>query len=976
MTRIGILYFLLLISQSMLLRAQSSSSAALVDSLLATMSIEEKIGQTLMIRAHSNLGRDHINQVKEEIKKYKVGALCFFQGTPKKQTQLTEAYQELSEIPLLVAMDAEWGSGMRFKEAGFSYPRNLTLGAISEPSIIEEMGFEIGRELRSLGVHLNFAPVVDVNNNPENPVINNRSFGEHPPTVITHSLALMRGMDAAGVAACAKHFPGHGDTNVDSHKDLPIIRHNRQRLDSIELRPFRALIQAGVPSIMIAHLNIPALDDQANTPTTLSKKVVTGLLRNEMGYDGLIFTDAMEMKGVTKHFEAGEAEVRALIAGNDMICLPANVPKAVEAIKKAVETGRLTEEQLNERVRRILKLKADLNTLSQPIDTQLTVEERTARGPLPQVIKEELFSKSITCVSNKDNLIPVKRMDNGIMASLSIGSRDPTPFQEQLSFYGRVIDFQTDKYFEKRSGQKLLKDLEMMDVVFVGIHDMSKYAHKDFGLNALMLQFLRSLNEKTRVILVLFGSPYAISYFEEFDHLVVAYEDSPEAQRISAQMLFGAREISGRLPVSAGSLTMGSSFYIPNLMRLSVGLPESVGLDRDTLALIDSLAIELIDKKAAPGCQILVAKNNRIVYHKSFGYHTYDKRTPVLNSDVYDLASVTKVAATTLSVMKLVDQGKLDLSKPLGYYLPEAKGTNKEDLRIIDILSHRAGLKAWIAFYQETIEKDRRGIRFKSGVYSSNAEKSYLVPVAHRLFMNESYLDSIYQQILESEIRPAGKYVYSDLGMILMAKVIEAIDGRSVDQFALQEFYLPMGLNRTRFNPLNHRISSGSIPPTEKDNYFRMQTLKGYVHDMGAAMMGGVAGHAGLFSNSQELAAIFQMLLNKGVYGGTRYLSPPTIELFTTRVEGATRRGVGFDMKQLDEDLSLNMAEEASPSTFGHLGFTGTAAWADPDYDLIVIFLSNRTFPAMNNPVLSRENYRPKIQAIPYRALKLNEQRP
>jgi beta-glucosidase-like glycosyl hydrolase/CubicO group peptidase (beta-lactamase class C family) len=945
-----------------------------VDSVYLEMSLEERVGQLLMIRAHSDLGPRHIQAVERFISEYHVGGLCFFQGTPKRQAELTKEYQNLAKTPLLVSMDAEWGTGMRFKSDGYSFPKQMTVGAIDGISskVTEQMGYWIGSQLREIGVHMNFAPVVDVNNNPQNPVINYRSFGENPERVSRHGIAYMKGMHASQVAACAKHFPGHGDTDVDSHLGLPVITHSRERLDSIELYPFRQMIAAGVPAIMVAHLSIPALDDRPNRPTTLSRPTIQGLLREEMGFEGLIITDAMEMKGVTRHFSPGEAEVLAIEAGNDMICLPSNIPVVFRALVLAVKQNRLSAAELEAHVKRILSLKyrLGLHTEEQSIDPREIDEKNMTSRPEWEVVTETIYQNSISCIKNENNKIPVKKVGPGLMGALSIGANGPTPFTRQLKKYNTVIDFSVDKYFQSSPTKNMLLQLEVMDLVFVGIHDLSNTSSNNYGITEETIYFLKRLSEKTQVVVVLFGSPYALPSIEFLDHILVAYEDHPTAQRIAAQMLFGAREIRGRLPVSAGIFEEGRSFYIPDMKRLSWATPESVGMSSKRLQKIDTLAEELIANKAAPSCQILVAKESKVIYHKSFGYHTYEKKNRALLSDVYDLASVTKVAATTLAIMKLYEEGRIDLYAPLAKYLPEVIGTNKEELKIIDILSHRAGLKPWIPFYKQTLEQKVGGKSFPSTLYyHEEKSRSYSVPVADQIFMKTSYVDSIYRCILESPVRNAGHYKYSDLGLILLARLIHSVDGRSLDQMVEEEFYGPMGLKRTGFQPLASFISPASIVPTEYDDYFRMQVLQGFVHDMGAAMLGGVSGHAGLFSNTQELAAIFQMFLNKGVYGGERFLKAATIERFTQRVPGASRRGVGFDMKQLDESKSENMSEWASSATFGHLGFTGIAAWADPESQLLYLFLSNRTYPSMNNSKLARGSYRKKIHSAIYEAM-------
>ncbi len=942
-----------------------------VDSVYSSLSAEERVGQLLMIRAHSDLGPRHIAAIKEFVSEYHVGGLCFFQGTPERQAELTRDYQALASTPLLISMDAEWGTGMRFKSDGYSFPRQMTLGAMGDHGLNtgEKMGYWIGEQLREIGVHLNFAPVIDVNNNADNPVINYRSFGESPENVSQYGIAYMKGLHAAEVAACAKHFPGHGDTDVDSHLDLPVISHNRARLDSIELYPFRKLIAAGVPAIMVAHLNIPALDDRQNRPTTLSRPVVQGLLREELGFEGLIITDAMEMKGVTRHFPAGEAEILAIEAGNDMICLPHYPRKVHQKLLEAVQSGRISAEELEFHVKKILALKYQVGLNKLKLEKPKSQKSYTSRAEW-EITTENIYEESITCLTNKDNKIPVRQIGQGLIGALSIGANGPTPFTQQMKNYTTVLDFNVDKYFQSSPIKNMLLKLEGMDLVFIGIHDLNTSPNSNYGLSRATVEFIQKLNKRTQVVVVVFGSPYVLDKLEFVDHLLVAYEDHPLAQKVAAQMLFGARPIQGQLPVSVGRFSKGSGLDMPDMKRLAWSIPESVGLSSDSLSQIDSIVQELLEEKAAPACQVLVARRNRVVYHKAFGTHTHDSSSPTLLSDVFDVASVTKVAATTLAVMRLFDQGKIDLKAPLGKYLPESIGTNKENLTILDILSHRAGLKPWIPFYKNTVEKNGKGEYHPSlAYYRESPNGHYSVPVANRMYMKSSYVDSMYQSILASPLSRSGRYVYSDLGLILLARVIHSIDGRTLDQFVAEEFYQPMGLKRTGFNPLDRSISPASIVPTEYDDYFRQQLLNGYVHDMGAAMLGGVSGHAGLFTNTQELAAIFQMLLNEGVYGGERFLRAETIQLFTQRVPGASRRGIGFDMKQLDSRERGNMTDRASSSTFGHLGFTGIAAWADPEEELLYIFLSNRTYPKMSNRKLIQNRYRKRIHEAIYQSI-------
>ncbi len=940
-----------------------------VDSVYEQMSLEERIGQLIMIRAHSNLGENHIAEVKRQIEQYHVGAVCFFQGNPLEQARLTNKYQELSNIPMLVAMDAEWGLGMRFREDGISFPRQLTLGAIQDNNLIYQKGREIARQLNRIGVHINFAPVIDVNNNPANPVINDRSFGEVKEQVVVKGHAYMRGLQNGGVMACGKHFPGHGDTDVDSHFDLPVINHSVERLDSIELFPFKQLIPQGLQSIMIAHLHIPAYDSTPNLPTTLSKDVVTGILKEELRFKGLIITDAMEMKGVTKYFPAGEAEVKSILAGNDVICLPADVDKTFSALKKAYEEGRLSPDRLEESVKKILSAKYFLGLNNyEPVELENLSEE--VNHPKALALKSELIENALTLVRDEQEIFPIDLDNEKKRTTIAIGTAGKNKFQHRLDDYA---DWEHHHFLQddpQLSSQEFTAGFSDKDLVVVSLHNMGRFLSGNYSLKNSTIDFVNRLASHSRVALVIFGSPYSLRFFDDIETVLVAYDDGEMFRDFTAQGLSGAFAITGRLPVTASERSRaGDGLDIPSQFRLGFVLPERVGMCSNSLKEIDKLVEEMIADRAAPGCQIVVARKGKIVYRHSFGYHTYERIKPVEHNHIYDIASLTKVLSTTYSSMILSDRDRLNVFRDIGYYLPELRASDKGPLQIHDIMVHRSGLQAWIPFYQETVQNTRGRILHDPEIYSnSGPSEQYALRVSDQLWINSEYPSVLWSEIINSPLGRANRYRYSDLGFYMMAELIDRVSGSPIDEFANREIFHPLNLRRTMYNP-REKFSPDQIVPSEDDRYFRGERLRGYVHDMGAAMLGGVSGHAGLFSNATEVAVLMQSLLNGGYYGGVRLVDPATVSLFTTRPQMETRRGIGFDMQELNKARRPNMSEYASYRTFGHLGFTGTAAWADPQDQLIFVILSNRTFPTMENRKFIRDNYRIRIQDKVYRAI-------
>ncbi len=969
-----ILYFLAIISPNNGI-AQNAYEDKWVEETYNALSDTQRLGQLFMIRAHSNLGADHVAQVEALIEKYHVGGLCFFQGTPEKQAELTNKYQKMTKIPLLVAMDAEWGLNMRLKETTIQFPKQMMLGAIQDNKLIYKFGAAIARECRRLGVNCNFAPAVDVNNNANNPVINERSFGENKFNVAAKGFMYMKGMEDNGIMACAKHFPGHGDTDVDSHYDLPQIKHDMTRLNALELMPFRVLSQFGISSMMVAHLSVPAIDNTPNLPTSLSTKSVRDLLRNQIGFDGVIFTDGLEMKGVTKYYSPGEVSAKAIEAGCDMLCLPESTPEAFAAIKKYIAEGKIDTNEVAKSVKRILRAKYRMG-----LTTPQYVEMQNLRSDLnaveSQMLKRDLIKNALTLVRAQDSLLPFRVYQPDSMATLSIGSNRLTTFQYTLNNYGFFNQFNVLGGFSPERKSELLDYFSKKKTVIVGLHGMKPKAADNFGLNQSEIDFINELNRVTQVILVVFGNPYSLKHFDEVQNLICAYNEDRVTQEVAAEGLFGLFEIKGKLPVTAsdrakcgyGALTK----KIPNRLEWNTDLPEAVGMNSRILSKIDTIAQEMIAANATPGCQVLVAKDGQVVYHKAFGHHTYDKSHEVQLTDLYDLASITKCAATTLSLMKLYDQKQLDLDQKLGFYLPILRGSNKENLLLKDVLIHQAGLLAWIPFYKKTLDsviENGKTRYFPSPKYYSTQQSSdFSVEVGRGFFMKNELVDDLKKQIADSKLRENRNYVYSDLGLILLTDLVKNVSGAPLDEFVKREIFDPLSMSRTLFNP-TRKFDTAQIAPTEEDQYYRMQQLRGHVHDMAAAMLGGVSGHAGLFSTASDLAVLHQMLLNGGNYGGQNLLSTETIKHFTTRQGGSTRRGFGWDMKELGSGKTLNMSKLASEKTFGHTGFTGNAAYADPEHNLIYIFLSNRTYPDMNNNKLINGDYRPRIQTVVYEAM-------
>ena len=930
-----------------------------VDSILSSMTIDEKIGQLFMIQAYSNLDSVHENEIKEMIEEYHVGNLIFMQGTPIKQAQLTNTYQSLSKIPLMVGFDGEWGLDMRLQNT-YRFPWNMTLGAIQDNTLVRKFGEHLGRHAKRIGIHVNFAPVVDINTNPLNPIIGNRSFGEDKQNVTQKAIAFSQGMQSEGILANAKHFPGHGDTATDSHLKLPVLNFSKERLDSIELFPYKRVFDAGMGSVMTAHLSIPVLESNPKLPTSLSPKVVTDLLKDKLGFLGLIFTDGLNMKGAANYSSSAEINLAAIQAGNDVLLIPQDVPASITLIKNAIDSGVLSLDRIDESVRKILlaKYKVGLH-LYKPIDTQNLIQDLNTIED--EVLHRELVKNSMTIIKNHKKTLPIqdlKKYEN--IAYVAMGDDHGDLFLETLSKYSKIQKVSSDNLNE------LIDTLEDFDLVIVGFHKSNTHPWKSFEFSNQELVWLHEISRKNTTILSVFASPYSLLNIKSFNNLesvLIAYQNSEISQVISAQIIFGAIEASGKLPVSIkNEFPVGTGIQTKKTQRLQYSIPESVGMSSHKLAKIDSVAALVLEEKMSPGLQVLVARKGVVVYEKSFGFHTDKKKIKVHNSDVYDVASLTKILASLPMLIKAEEENKIALSSTVRKILPKFKKSNKDTVTVREILSHYGQLKAWIPFYKLT--QDSLTQKNLKNFYSAKKTNNFTIKVAEDLYLNSSFKDSIFKQIRDAEQREKPGYKYSDLGYYIFKEALEKKYKKELDILVDEEFYKPLGANRMSYLPLS-KFKKSSIIPSEKDNYFRNQLLQGYVHDMGAAMLGGVGGHAGLFSNSNDIAKMMQLYLQKGFYGGKRYFDSETFDKFNKRYysDKKVRRGLGFDKPQLDSTVMATCGC-VSEESFGHSGFTGTYTWADPVSEIVYVFLSNRVFPTMENYGLVKENIRTKIQQI------------
>ncbi|UYZ65153.1 glycoside hydrolase family 3 N-terminal domain-containing protein [Hymenobacter weizhouensis] len=949
-------------------RPMSVAEQTWVDSVFNSLTPDQRLGQLFMVAAYSNKDRKHAQYIEFLVKNYNIGGLMFLQGGPRRQALLTNRYQAAAKVPLLVAMDAEWGLDMRL-DSSMHFAKQMTLGAMDDDQYVYQMGREIALKMKALGVHVSFSPVVDVNSNPSNPVIGNRSFGENKEQVARRGIQYIRGLQDHGVLAVAKHFPGHGDTDVDSHVALPVINSDLARLTNVDLYPFQKSFEQGVMGVMVGHLYMPLFDTVRTLSATISRNLVTGLLKEKMGYRGLVFTDALNMKSVSNLYKAGELDALALAAGNDVLLFSEDVPVALVKIKEAIAAGQITQEDVDQRVRKMLRAKywAGLNRY-RPIDVPNLMTN--LNRPLSRLVQQQIYEHATTVVKNDDDLLPFHRLDTLRIAAVTIGSEASTYREIMGKYQSGPVYAVPNRYALDSTFARIAGRLAPYNVVVVSLHNMNNTPTHNYGIGEGALKFLQELqaNPRVKTVVVAFGNAYSLKHLEASRTLVCGYEDNYPAQLVVPQVLFGALPAKGRLPVTVSeTLKAGQGLPTPDFRRLRYGTPEAVNLDSRILAQIDNVALESVAYAAAPGCQVLVAKDGMVVFDKSYGYCTYDKSQPVNSSTLYDLASVTKVAGTLQAIMYLKDQGRINLDDKVAAYLTELKQTNKRDMTVRDVLLHQAGLKPGIPTWERTITKASP----KPTFYASTASPEFPRPVTPELYSIRTADDSVWTWVQRSGLLPKvkGKYPveYSDLSFIILKRLAEKVLKEPLDAFLQKNFYQPLGLGTMTYNPLT-RFPKSCIAPTENDTYFRRTQLQGTVHDQSAAMVGGVGGHAGLFSNANDLAVLMQMNLQNGRYGGHRFYQTPVVTEFARSTEAGNRRGLGWDRG--DPSKPEGPTSNLSPaSTFGHTGFTGTCVWMDPENKILYIFLSNRVYPDAGNNKLRQYNIRTRIHDVIYKSL-------
>lgn len=942
---------------------QLTTPAAWVDSVFRTLTPDQKLGQLIMVTAYSRADRSQVGRIEELIKYYHIGGLMFAQGGPQRQVNLVNYYQSKATIPLLISMDAEWGLSMRL-DSTMSFPRQMTLGAIEDDKLVYEFGKEMARQLRRVGVTMSFSPVLDINSNQWNPVISTRSFGSDKKEVSKRSIQYMKGLQDGGVIACAKHFPGHGDTDDDSHKALPTLFRSITTMDSVELYPYKQLIPQGLMGVMVGHISVPVYDASGN-PASQSYTLSTTLLKNQLDFKGLVITDDLNMKAANGNFSSTESAVKSLIAGNDILLNPESIPASIAGIKAAIQKGRLSWAEIDAKVKKILAAKyaVGLNQRT-PLATKNVIAD--IKTDNAKYLNYELVKNSLTLVRNQKNLLPLVDVAKQKIAAISIGAELDNSFLNTLARYGSVQRYNVWMNDEDTSYNNLIKSLTGVQTVIVGLHSIDTNVKDNFAISENARRLIVQLSRTSNVILTVFGNPYCITNFDYIPAILIGYDDNSLARNLAAQAIMGGIGLSGRLPVTVGVGFKKGDGVATKATRLEYAMPEAAGIKTSDLNRIDSIALDGVSKHAFPGCVVLVAKDGKVIYEKAFGSHTYDNLMPEQTTDVFDLASITKIAATTQGIMRLYEQGRIDMDGTFGTYVPAARNYDKSGILLKNLMTHQAGLTPMVPFHNN----------LSGDEYEYDSTANFPVRVAQNFYLRKGFFEKVMlPKMLASRLNTPGKYVYSDLSMYFMQQVLENVSGQKLQDYVSTNFYKPLGLTTMCYNPRNH-IPLNRLIPTENDKWFRHQLLLGDVHDPGAAMSGGVAGHAGLFSTANDLAVLMQMLLNGGTYGGQQYFRPETIKKFIAyQNPSISRRGLGFDKPEvsLKERSYGATAKEVSDDTFGHTGFTGTCVWSDPKYNLTYVFLSNRVCPDSDNNKLGGMGIRPKIHQVVYDAILKNQ---
>lgn len=931
-----------------------------VDSVFRTLSIPDKIGQLLMIPVDGSAEQEALEKTIHSIRKNKIGGIVVSGGGPVTLARVINHIQQESEVPILVGMNAEQGPGAVI-DSVIKFPDPIMLGAVRDDSLFWFLGEQIGRQLKALGVHLNFGPTADLSTSFDNPELFINSYGENKHRVTQKIISYQAGLKNEGIACIAKHYPDNGIRVVGFHKGVPVLRTNT---DPARLYPLQIMIDNGLAGIVTAYEHEVIFPDKkrrfVDRKRILSAAVPSlysgEYLKRQVNLTGLVFSFIPEILELNEKYHPGDAEVFAFQAGNDLLLFPKNSNATIRKMRRAIRKNKTLEKQLDESVKKILALKYDAG-----LNKRTAIKTETLPGRLNNLsasaLRSFLVERALTVVKNDQNLLPIKELDQAF-ATLSIGNKATTEFSTYLAKYVPV-----EQYAMRTDTTGLFLTLSKYDIIIAAI-----YPEGDSLVNQYP-QLLQRLSERKKIITVLFDSPARISHLENLPNILAAYSSDGDVQRTAAQIIFGAIPANGMLPVSiTNSLQHGLGIETASLKRIGYTLPELVGVNSTLLENITRIAKEAINQQATPGCQVLVARKGKVIYHNSIGWQQYNQENPITDQSIYDLASLTKVTATLPVSMFLYEKGLLDIYKKASYYLPELDSTNKKDLIVKDILTHQAGLIPFIPFWIQTVKDSVLMPEY----YSQQRSETYPLQISPTVFGIKSLPDSLWKwsinsRLREKPVRTPYSYVYSDIGLYIMHHINEKLINQPQQDFLQQNLYDPLGAYTMGYLPLE-RYDVLRIVPTENDKIFRRELLRGTAHDEGAAMLGGVAGHAGNFSNASDLLKFGQMLLQKGYYGGYQYYKPETVEYFTAKQFDTSRRGLGWD-KPVQGDWVSPTSILASPKTFGHTGFTGTCMWVDPEFDLIFIFLSNRVYPTRNNNKLSSLNIRSRMQDVIYQSV-------
>lgn len=968
---------------AILRNARTPEADRWVDSVMATLDARGRIGQLICGKAVPGSGEAARRAIRSQVEAAGVGSMLFTEGSIADYVAATDYAQSLARVPVLMTFDGEWGPAMRVKGTT-KYPSNMALGAISDPRLLYDYGLAAGTQLRRLGIHVNYAPVLDVNSNPRNPVIGYRSFGADPARVAALGTAYSRGLEDAGVLSVAKHFPGHGDTDADSHKTGVSVAHSRARLDSIDLLPFRSYIGAGLSGVMVGHIAVPALDPSGR-PASLSQAMTAGLLRGELGFDGLIYTDALEMKGA--HLEGRNSALEALRAGADILLCSGRPARDIDAIAAACAADPALQRTVDERCRRVLRYKYALGLTRRP--APLARQRLTAAAletPQVRATLDELAAGAVTVLRNRGGILPIGGLATARIAVVNIGAPARNEFSDICDRYAAVDRFSTPL------SAAALKRLAGYDRVIAAVYTDDAAAREQMS----------RLSSMPGLVAVFMVNPYKMNKFAaslgSAPALVIAYDDLPSTRRAAAMAIFGGIDVGGRLPVDLPRIApIGSGIDIRR-SRLGYSSPLAQGLAPSLTDSIDSIVGAAIAAGAMPGAQVLVARHGKVVHSKSYGrlgtapaFGTPSPR--VADTTLYDLASVTKAAGTLPGIMKAVECGALNLDAPASRYIPGLRGTPKDAITLRSLLYHESGMPPALDMYRIMMDtatytgrlirprRDRlHTVKLGRGAWGhtsararrdiTSARRSDATPhaAARGIWVGDEAADTLMQRIYDIPLRSTSDYTYSCLNFCLLLDAEQRATGRSHERWVADSIWAPMGLRRLAYRP-SERFALPAIAPTEHDRFLRRQTVHGYVHDETAAYMGGVSGNAGLFGNAADLAALCQMWLQDGRYGDAQIIDADVARLFTRSKSPTCRRGLGFDKPDAANPDASPTCDEASPEAYGHLGFTGTVFWVDPAQDLIFIFLTNRVNPTRDTPAFNRLNPRPELFRRVYRAI-------